>query len=111
DAGYCKEHATSIIADLLRLGYIEPTHEMDHRDKSGLAWYKIPELGRSFLSASAAKRIHRKTAEKAVCGCMEVVIEVNENPRFLVKVTEVVVYGSYVRGEERLGDLDSLTPQ
>jgi predicted nucleotidyltransferase len=37
---------------------------------------------------------------------MERVEEVNTSPQFIVKITEVVVFGSYLGEKEMLGDLD-----
>jgi predicted nucleotidyltransferase len=68
-------------------------------------WYKLTE-GESVARATGAKRVQRKTAERILSEFMDRVHTVNESPRFLVRVTEVVVFGSYLGDKETLGDLD-----
>jgi len=76
------------------------------RDAGGETW-SVTQLGQSFASATAAKPITRQTAEKALSQFLERVQRVNEDGRFLGKVTKVVLFGSFLRaGVDRLGDVD-----
>jgi predicted nucleotidyltransferase len=58
------------------------------------------------MRASGAKRVHRKTAKKVLDEFMVRVFQVNEDSRFAVRVTEVIVFGSYLEKKDTLGDLD-----
>jgi hypothetical protein len=51
-------------------------------------------------------RIHRETATLAIKGFMERVNEVNTSPQFISKVTEVILFGSYLGDKPMLGDVD-----
>jgi predicted nucleotidyltransferase len=88
---------------LLKLGYLV---EEDKQYPDESQFYKLTTSGKDFARASGAKRVRRETAAQTLEGFMARVAEVNANPRFLVRVTRAVVYGSYVRGEETVGDLD-----
>lgn len=67
---------------------------------------KMTPACKSFTRGSAAKRIKRETAEVALDKFMDRVRQANCNEDFLLKVTTIVVYGSYLGDAERLGDLD-----
>lgn len=88
---------------LLELGYIAE-EEKQHPDDA--QFYKLTRVGEEFARASGAKRVKSGMAAKTLEGFMSRVAEVNSDPRFLVRITRAVVYGSYVRGEETVGDLD-----
>lgn len=68
---------------------------------------ELTKSGRRLAVASAAKSIHRITADENLVGFLERVEEVNRNPYYLYYVKEVRLFGSYLdpsRG--RLGDID-----
>ena len=70
------------------------------------AW-KITQAGHTLSSATAAERITRATAEKALQQFLGRVEQVNNDPYFLGKVTRVVLFGSMLKPEvERLSDVD-----
>ena len=70
------------------------------------AW-QITQAGLTLCSATAAKRITRATAEKALQQFLDRVERVNNDPYFLGKVTRVVLFGSMLKPEvERLSDVD-----
>lgn len=106
DQGYSLEQTTEIVEGLLNGGFIIRNEIKETANDGGIPWFDVTDLGESLIRASAAKPIRRKTAELALRRFMERVDEVNHNPQFLVRVSEVAVYGSYVRGEQLLGDLD-----
>ena len=65
------------------------------------------QLAQSFASATAAKPITRQTAEKSLAQFLERVTRVNQDDRFLAKVTRVILFGSYLNPEAmKLGDVD-----
>jgi predicted nucleotidyltransferase len=77
-----------------------------NRGTKGSTW-TISQLGQSFGSATAAKPITRQTAERVLSEFLERVRQVNRNDYFLAKVTKVVLFGSFLRGDlERLSDVD-----
>jgi predicted nucleotidyltransferase len=90
-----------VLEDLKRQGYISPGPSR-HEDVE----YQITELAHELVRASAAKRISRMTAQDALEGLMSSVKEVNANPKYLYSVRSVVLFGSYLNGSERLGDVD-----
>jgi hypothetical protein len=96
-----EDQTQAVVSDLMNLGYIERIDLQDDR-----IWFTPTDLGVSLSLASAAKRITRKTAEKAVAGFMKRVQWLNHNRKYLFKVTGVVVYGSYLTSAESLGDVD-----
>jgi predicted nucleotidyltransferase len=62
---------------------------------------------RTLSSATAAERVTRATAEKALQQFLGRVEQVNNNPYFLGKVIRVVLFGSMLKPEvERLSDVD-----
>jgi predicted nucleotidyltransferase len=88
----------ALIKALLAEGLIEA----DGRD----AW-KVTQAGQTLSSATAAKRVTRATAQKALEQFLDRVEQVNNDPYFLGKVTKVVLFGSMLKPEvERLSDVD-----
>lgn len=107
----CRRHwnasrraSASFINTLVEEGVIE----LDKRatERKGAPRYKLTESGVEFGRATAAKPVHRKSAEEAIQGLMDRVNIVNEDDRFLFRVTAIVLYGSYLRGAERPADVD-----
>jgi predicted nucleotidyltransferase len=108
----CRRHwsaslraAPELTQTLIRRNLIELDEEPT-RQRQGSAHYRLTDDGRSFCRAIAAKPVQRKSAEEALRGFMERVRVVNQEDRFLYRVTAVVLYGSYVRGAERPADVD-----
>ena len=93
-----------LVENLVHKGYIEHVAPICGRDDGD--HYKLTILGVSFARGSAAKRVHRSTADKTLADLLLRVQEVNESEKFLMRVTELVVYGSYLREGDSLGDLD-----
>jgi len=91
----------AVLGELARQGYItlgpSQTKEVE---------YQITELAYELGRASAAKRISCTTAQVALEGLMARAQEINSDPKYLYSVGSVVVFGSYLNGNERLGDLD-----
>ncbi len=93
--------AGPLVRRLARLGYLEETSE-----RSGGQWYKATRQGRRLACATAAKPVHRRTAERALQAFLARARQVNEAPDFLYRVATVVVFGSFLTRESRLSDLD-----
>ena len=56
--------------------------------------------------ASAAKPIHRKTADRLLSEFMERVHAVSATPEYLFWVSEAILFGSMLSDVKRLGDVD-----
>jgi predicted nucleotidyltransferase len=88
----------ALIRALLAEGLIEP---------AGRGAWKVTQAGQTLSSATAAKRVARATAQKALQQFLGRVEQVNKDPFFLGKVTRVVLFGSMLKpGVERLSDVD-----
>jgi predicted nucleotidyltransferase len=88
----------ALIKGLLAEGLIEAAG----RD----AW-KVTQAGQTLSSATAARRVTRATAQKALQQFLGRVERVNNDPYFLGKVTRLVLFGSMLKPEvERLSDVD-----
>ena len=91
-----------IVRELVRENFIVP----DPRAGPGTRWYYPAKKGEELIRASAAAQITRKTAQRALAGLMERIQAVNANSRYLCSITKAVVFGSFLRNVERLGDVD-----
>ena len=97
-AGLTPGNGRALIKALRSEGLIEP---------AGRGAWKITQAGQTLSSATAAKRVTRATAEKALQQFLGRVEQVNNDPYFLGKVTRVVLFGSMLKPEtERLSDVD-----
>jgi predicted nucleotidyltransferase len=90
-----------LISELHAVGYIEESKKIDGR----MLWQKTLD-GCSLANAPAAKPLRRETADRLLDELLIRVRYVNANRRFLLKVTRVVVFGSYLTEADRLGDID-----
>lgn len=90
-----------LISELLAYGYIEESREIEGR----MLWRKTLN-GHSLAHATAAKPLRRETADRLMGELLSRVKSVNAQKRFLLKVTKVVVFGSYLTDVARLGDID-----
>ncbi len=95
--GYSRHRATKLIRALTLMGYVEVAPD---------GYLKLTSQCRTFIRGSAARRIKRETADVALDEFMDRVEKANNNEEFLMKITAVIVFGSYLRTAERLGDLD-----
>jgi predicted nucleotidyltransferase len=97
-AGLTPGNGRALVKALRSEGLIEP---------AGRDTWKITQAGQTFSSATAAKRVTRATAEKALQQFLGRVERVNNDPYFLGRVTRVVLFGSMLKPEtERLSDVD-----
>ncbi len=93
------EEARAFISQLVSLGLVEADSRTEER------WSTAPK-GRTLALASAARPLRRTTAERKLREFLERVEDVNREKRFLLKVTRVVVFGSYLSAKERINDID-----
>src|SRR5579862_2303371 len=93
--------AEAIVGALLEAGLAATQPEL------GVDGYHATPLAQAFGSATAAKPITRRTADRALSQLIERIDQVNRDESFLAKVTKVVVLGSYLRADvDRLSDVD-----
>ena len=97
--GFSDKKSQEVVLSLVQSGYIE-------RAGSSEMAYTVTEKGRELMRASAAKRLRRSTARLALNEFMERVRRVNRNPALLYSIVKVVVFGGFLRGSERVGDVD-----
>jgi len=87
-------------------GYVYRDREREQRSNSPFPWYSATDAGHDFTRASAAKRIKRETATRALSEFIKRIQLVNANPKYLYSVRRVVVFGSFLQHRDRLGDVD-----
>jgi predicted nucleotidyltransferase len=93
--------AEAVVGTLLEAGLAVSQPEL------GVGGYQTTPLAQAFGSATAAKPITRRTADRALSQLIERIDQVNRGESFLAKVTKVVVLGSYLRADvDRLSDVD-----
>jgi predicted nucleotidyltransferase len=68
--------------------------------------YQFTEKGEQLVRASAAGKISRHSAEDALTGLLTRAEQYNSDPDMLLTVEAIVVFGSFLGGNEKLGDLD-----
>jgi predicted nucleotidyltransferase len=96
-----KRKALEVIDILKKEGYLEEKKLSD-----GTSSFELTIKGNALALSSAAKPLLRKTADKKLAEFMERVHQVNNEDRFLYKVDEVVLFGSYLSDKERINDID-----
>jgi predicted nucleotidyltransferase len=94
--------AKRLLADLGVAGYVEYAVA---RDSRGPAW-QLSIRGRALSMASAARPIRRATADRLLYEFLDRVDAVNADACLGYRVTEVVVFGSYLGSDSTLGDVD-----
>ena len=94
------ERASRLISALQEHAYVEPV-PTEHRGT-----WRNTTLGNSFANATAARPVKRRVAERRLSEFLNRVRRVNAKPTFLYRVTEVVVFGSYLPVKSKMGDVD-----
>jgi len=92
-----KESALALAEELEAQGYIKPP-------ENGV--YSFTNKGDEFVRASAAGKVSRQTAENALIGLLARVDQYNADPTKPLTVEAVVVFGSFLGSNVKLGDLD-----
>ncbi len=92
--------ASRLISALRAAGYVEPVLG----ERRGT--WRNTTLGNALANATTARPVKRSTAERRLAEFLSRVREVNAKPGFLYRVTEVVVFGSYLSGRSKVGDVD-----
>jgi hypothetical protein len=92
---------TVFINKLVDLGFVRTTGKSDRRNV-----YQVTNGGQALANASAAKPIHRRTAERVLTHFLERVRLVNSTDEYAYRVEHAVLFGSMLTYAERLGDVD-----
>lgn len=93
--------AATVVSELKKLGYIEkPPHPC-----TGEYWTNSLK-GNSLALATAAQPLSRASADRKFNEFMGRVASVRDNPYFLYKVKQVVVFGSYLGTAKQVNDID-----
>jgi predicted nucleotidyltransferase len=90
-----------LVTELLKLGYVEVARNLGEGP-----WYRLTVAGGTFALASAARPLRLATARRELEEFLNRVHIVNDSDYFLFRVRKALVFGSYLRGEERLNDID-----
>lgn len=91
------QSALALVAELQSRGYVRPP-------ENGV--YTFTDKGEELVRASAGGKVSRQTAENALIGLLARVEQYNFDPTKLLTVEAVVIFGSFLGANERLGDLD-----
>lgn len=90
----------TLLQELKHHGFIERISEK-HK-----AEWTITVKGISLSRASAAGKVRRSTADKALSDVLARINEINSRPDVLDDIAAVVVFGSFLTDSETIGDLD-----
>ena len=93
--------AGDFLSNLVDQGLIKEGHR-----QNGHTLFDLTDCGVRLAYASAAKPIHRKTAEGILAEFMERVHAVNATPEYLYRVDGVILFGSFLSDVEQLGDVN-----
>lgn len=94
------EEAQDLLRRLVEEGLLKA--ESDAQSES----YGLTVKGSALRQATAAKPVHRTSAEKVLRELIQRMVHVNESDEFLWGIEEAYVFGSYLTDAPRLGDLD-----
>ena len=94
------ERASRLISALPEYAYVEPVPT----ERRGT--WRNTTLGNAFANATAARPVQRRVAERLLSQFLNRVRRVNAHAAFLYRVTEVVVFGSYLSTKSKMGDVD-----
>ncbi len=97
----CEEQAAELAKALENEGFIEKAET-----KESERYWTNTVKGNALAIASAAKPLRRESADKKLTEFIARVKQVNESSYFLYKVEKVVVFGSYLSSEDKIGDID-----
>jgi hypothetical protein len=93
--------ARDFLSQLVVLGFIK--ERSGHNEHS---FFELTDYGVNLANASAAKPIHRKTAERVLTQFLERVGRVNATPEYVYRVDTAILYGSMLSNAERLGNVN-----
>ena len=89
--------AGALLRALMTAGFLK-------REKGGR--WELTTAGIRLRGSSAAKPLLRRTAEGLLDDLLQRIAALNEDSHFLARVEKAIVFGSYLSGADRLGDVD-----
>jgi hypothetical protein len=92
-----RQSALALVAELESEGYVKSS-------ENGV--YTFTDKGEELVRASAAGKVSRQTAENALFGLLAKVKQYNFDRNRILTIEAVVIFGSFLGTNERLGDLD-----
>ncbi len=95
------QDASAFLNKLVDLGLLRESGKWN-----GSPFFDLTDSGVRLAYASAAKPIHRETADRLLSEFMERVHAVNATAEYLFWVSEAILFGSMLSDVERLGDVD-----
>ncbi|HUA97360.1 MAG TPA: hypothetical protein VMA34_03480 [Terracidiphilus sp.] len=93
--------AAVFLNKMVTLGFIRGTDKSNGRKS-----FEVTSHGQALANASAARPVHRRTAERVLAQFLERVHRVNSTQAYAYRVEAVVLFGSMLTDTERLGDVD-----
>ncbi|MDP4289445.1 MAG: hypothetical protein Q8908_00005 [Bacteroidota bacterium] len=95
-----QNQAKIVLTELIDLGFIE-------RDPAQISILYVKTLkGNSLANAKAFIAIPKERAKKIFFEFMERVQEVNQNSKYIFKVSKVILFGSYIKDSPTVNDID-----
>ena len=95
--------ARAVIKELLARGYIKKAERLRF-EKSFT--YNCTKNGAQFAAAMATRPVLRDTADRHVVDLVERIRAVNANPEYLVWVSRLIIFGSYLTDSNSVNDVD-----
>lgn len=93
--------STQVLRALQAEGYVEA-----RRTRGPDTWFEITDIGRRLMRASAAEPVKRSSANAVVIALIQRLAEINQDSSYLCRIEKAAVFGSFLTGADRLGDVD-----
>jgi len=97
--------AEGLITELRQLGFLKANSTRRPGRGDADEW-GLTKDGIRLRAATAAKTIHRATADRLLSELLQRIELLNSDNRFLARVAKAVVFGSYLGKDDRIGDVD-----
>lgn len=104
--GVSKLIAPMFIAAMIAEGYLEETGLCDSKEESRGPRYRITEKARELTRVSFSPRLTREKAIEKLDAFLARVAQANANVSHGLRITNVCLYGSLIRDEPDVGDID-----
>ncbi|XXT22576.1 helix-turn-helix domain-containing protein [Sorangium sp. So ce429] len=105
ELGLSRAQAKALLAALVAEGFVSQDGTFGGRKTEENVYVRTTQ-GAALAMAKATAPVHRAVARQRLHELIERMRIVNEDPKFLVGIEQAAVFGSYISGAERLGDLD-----
>ena len=100
ELGLKRANIANVLAELVAAKFIEPAPRFK-------GWYRAGEAAARLVNVRFMKRIDRAKAAALVDGLLQRAKQINEDDRFVLAITELRLFGSYLdQTAEDFGDVD-----